>query len=45
MSKSHNEITYKMVVAGDGGVAQSALVIHFFQNPFFQEYDTTIEKR
>ena len=34
-TNSHNEITYTLVVVGDGGVAQSALVIHFFQNLFF----------
>ena len=43
--KSHNKITYKLVVDDDGGVAQSALAIQFFQKLFVEDYDTTIEKR
>lgn len=43
MSKSHNEITYKLVVVGDGGVGKSALTIQFFQKLFVEDYDPTIE--
>ena len=45
MSKSHNEITYKLMVVGDGGVGKSALTFQFFQKLFVDEYDTSTEKR
>ncbi|XP_050388339.1 ras-related protein M-Ras [Patella vulgata] len=38
-----HEITYNMVVVGDGGVGKSALTIQFFQQLFVQDYDPTIE--
>ena len=44
MSKSHNEITFTLVVDGDGGVAKSALAIQFLQKLFVEDYDTTTEK-
>ena len=43
MSNSHNEITYKLMVVGDGGVGKSALPIPFFQKLFVEDYDPTIE--
>eukprot|EP01130_Rhizamoeba_saxonica_P007435 TRINITY_DN3009_c0_g1_i1.p1 TRINITY_DN3009_c0_g1~~TRINITY_DN3009_c0_g1_i1.p1 ORF type:complete len:333 (+),score=73.47 TRINITY_DN3009_c0_g1_i1:57-1055(+) len=35
--------TYKIVIAGGGGVGKSAIVIQFTQNHFVSEYDPTIE--
>ena len=44
MSKTQNEITFTLVVDGDGGVGKSALAIQFFQKLFVEDYDTTTEK-
>ena len=44
MSSSHVEnIDYKIVVLGGGGVGKSALTIRLVTNSFLSEYDPTIE--
>ena len=35
--------TYRLVVAGTGGVGKSAIVLQLVQNQFFEEFDPTVE--
>ncbi|KAJ3425567.1 ras-like protein rasd [Anaeramoeba flamelloides] len=39
-----DNISYKIVVVGGGGVGKSAITIQFLQNHFITEYDPTIEE-
>jgi len=40
---STNQIEYRLVVVGGGGVGKSALTIQLIQQHFIEEYDPTIE--